>query len=78
MYVRMCVCVSECMYVGVCVWVCETETLNLSCRRNPAETFDERFLRTGELCTCEYITLHQSFHRDTLSKHWCKTIKVKT
>ena len=25
---------------------------------------------TGEPCTCEYVTLLQSFHRGTLSIHW--------
>ena len=25
---------------------------------------------TGEPCTCEYVTLLQSFHRDTLSMYW--------
>ena len=27
-------------------------------------------MRTGEPCTCEYVTLLQSFHRGTLSVHW--------
>ena len=27
-------------------------------------------LSTGELCTCEYVTLLQSFHRGTLSIDW--------
>ena len=27
-------------------------------------------LSTGEPCTCEYVTLLQSFQRDTLSIHW--------
>ena len=31
---------------------------------------NERFLRTGEQCTCEYVTLLQFFHRGTLSVHW--------
>ena len=26
--------------------------------------------RAGELCTCEYVTLVQSFHRGALSIHW--------
>ena len=32
---------------------------------------NERVLSTGEPCTCEYVTLLQSFHRGTLSIHWC-------
>ena len=32
---------------------------------------NERALSTGEPCTCEYVTLLQSFHRGTLSIHWC-------
>ena len=32
--------------------------------------FNERALSTGELCTCEYVTLLQSFHRGTLSIYW--------
>ena len=31
---------------------------------------NERVLSTGEPCTCEYVTLLQSFHRGTLSIHW--------
>ena len=31
---------------------------------------DKRILSTGEPCTCEYVTLFQSFHRGTLSTHW--------
>ena len=31
---------------------------------------DERAVSTGEPCTCEYVTLLQSFHRGTLSMHW--------
>ena len=31
-----------------------------SCRKNPA---NERVLRTGEPCTCEYLSLLQSFYR---------------
>ena len=31
---------------------------------------NERALSTGEPCTCEYVTLFQSFHRGTLSIHW--------
>ena len=31
---------------------------------------NERILSTEETCTCEYVTLLQSFHRDTLSIHW--------
>ena len=27
-------------------------------------------LSTGEPCTCEYVTLLQSFHRGTLNIHW--------
>ena len=30
----------------------------------------ERVLTTGKSCTCEYVTLLQSFHRGTLSIHW--------
>ena len=30
----------------------------------------ERVLNTGEPCTCEYVTLLQSFHRGTLSIRW--------
>ena len=30
----------------------------------------ERNLITGEPCTCEYVTLLQSFHRGPLSIHW--------
>ena len=28
---------------------------------------NERVLKTGEPCTCEYVTLLQSFHRGILS-----------
>ena len=35
-----------------------------SCRRNSLEA-----LSTGEPCTCEYVTLFQSFHKGTLSIH---------
>ena len=31
---------------------------------------NERVLGTGEPCTCEYVTLLQSFHRGILSIHW--------
>ena len=31
---------------------------------------NERALSTGEPCTREYLNLHQSFHRGTLSIHW--------
>ena len=31
---------------------------------------NERVLSTGKPCTCEYVTLLQSFHRGTLSIHW--------
>ena len=31
---------------------------------------NEKVLSTGEPCTCECVTLLQSFHRDTLSIHW--------
>ena len=31
---------------------------------------NERALSTGEPCTCEYVTLFQSFHRGTLRIHW--------
>ena len=31
---------------------------------------DERALSTGEPCTCESVTMLQSFHRGTLSIHW--------
>ena len=31
---------------------------------------NERALSTGEPCSCEYVTLLQSFHRGTLSIHW--------
>ena len=31
---------------------------------------NERVLSTGEPCTCEYVTLLQSFHRGALSIHW--------
>ena len=31
---------------------------------------NKRVLSTGEPCTCEYVTLLQSFHRGTLSIHW--------
>ena len=31
---------------------------------------NERVLRTGEPCTCEYATLLQLFHRGTLSIQW--------
>ena len=32
--------------------------------------WNKRALSTGEPCTCEYVTLLQSFHRGTLSIHW--------
>ena len=32
--------------------------------------WNKRALNTGEPCTCEYVTLIQSFHRVTLSIHW--------
>ena len=41
-----------------------------SCHRNSLETLYKRVLSTGEPCTCEYVTLPQSFHRRTLSIHW--------
>ena len=31
---------------------------------------NKRVLSVGEPCTCEYVTLHQSFHRVTLNTHW--------
>ena len=31
---------------------------------------NERALSTGEPCSCEYVTLLQSFHRGALSIHW--------
>ena len=30
----------------------------------------ERGLSTGETCTCDYVTLLQSFYRGRLSIHW--------
>ena len=32
--------------------------------------FNRRVLSTGDPCTCENVTLLQSFHRGTLSIHW--------
>ena len=32
---------------------------------------NKNVLSTGEPYTCEYVTLLQSFHRGTLSIHWC-------
>ena len=32
--------------------------------------WNKRSLSTGEPCTCEYVTLLQSFHKGTLSIHW--------
>ena len=32
--------------------------------------WNKRALSTGEPCTCEYVTLLQSFHRGTLRIHW--------
>ena len=32
--------------------------------------WNNRALSAGEPCTCEYVTLLQSFHRGTLSIHW--------
>ena len=40
-----------------------------------------RVLSTGEPCTCEYVTLLQSFRRGTLSIHWYiaqKLLKIMT
>ena len=31
---------------------------------------NKRALSIGEPCTCEYVTLLQSFHRGILSTHW--------
>ena len=31
---------------------------------------NKRVLSTGEPCTCEYVTLLQSFHKGALSIHW--------
>ena len=31
---------------------------------------NKRILSTGDPCTCEYVTLLQSFHRGTLSIYW--------
>ena len=31
---------------------------------------NKRVLSTGKPCTCEYVTLLQSFHRATSSIHW--------
>ena len=31
---------------------------------------NEGALSNGKPCTCEYVTLHLSFHRGTLSIHW--------
>ena len=31
---------------------------------------NKRALSTGEPCTCEYVTLLESFHRGRLSIHW--------
>ena len=31
---------------------------------------NERALSNGKPCTCEYVTLLQSFHRGTLIIHW--------
>ena len=36
----------------------------------PQKLCNKRVLSTGEPCTCEYVTLLQSFHRGTLSIHW--------
>ena len=40
-----------------------------SCNRK-IETLERKSLSTGEPCTCEYVTLLQSFDRVTLSIHW--------
>ena len=37
---------------------------------NHQKLCNRRVLSTGEPCTCEYVTLFQSFHRGTLSIHW--------
>ena len=34
------------------------------------QLWNKRALITGEPCTCEYVTLLQSFHRGTLSIRW--------
>ena len=33
--------------------------------KNQAEMLEWKILKTGQPCTCEYVTLHKSFHRDT-------------
>ena len=46
----------------------------MSCSNIAAEIhwkfWNKRALRSGEPCTCEFVTLLQSFHRNTLSIHW--------
>ena len=37
---------------------------------NHQKLCNKRVLSTGEPCTCEYVTLLQSFHRGTLNIHW--------
>ena len=39
-------------------------------RRVHGKLCNKRVLRTEKPCTCEYVTLLQSFHRGTLSIHW--------
>ena len=31
---------------------------------------EKLYFLVNQPCTCEYVTLLQSFHRSTLSKHW--------
>ena len=37
---------------------------------NHQKLYNKTVLSAGEPCTCEYVTLLQSFHRGTLSIHW--------
>ena len=37
---------------------------------------NKRALSTGDPCTCEYVTLLQSFRRGALSIHWCIAQKL--
>ena len=39
---------------------------------NQFKFLNERVLSAGEPCTCDYVTLLQSFHRGTLSIQWYK------
>ena len=51
-------------------YVSETRKQEAKLAEKYMKLWNKRALSTGEPCTCEYVTLLQSFRRGTLSVYW--------